>query len=109
MGDVIYVEAATGQVRRVGRSEEFAGQFDLEADKYVPVPKGDVHKKKEVVQVIEPVNTKPSWRTMFLFRKRYYKVYRKECGGRSHAKSSCQSLATVPDLCIFDLAGCDAA
>ncbi|KAL8436890.1 hypothetical protein ACSSS7_001392 [Eimeria intestinalis] len=33
VGDVIYVEAATGRVRRVGRSEEFAGQFDLEADK----------------------------------------------------------------------------
>lgn len=52
MGDIIYIEAATGQVRRVGRSEEFAGQFDLEADKYIPVPKGDVHKKKEVIQVI---------------------------------------------------------
>ncbi|KAL8442591.1 hypothetical protein Emed_007247 [Eimeria media] len=50
VGDVIYVEAATGRVRRVGRSEEFAGQFDLEADKYVPLPKGDVHKKKEVIQ-----------------------------------------------------------
>lgn len=52
VGDIIYIEAATGQVRRVGRSEEFAGQFDLEADKYIPVPKGDVHKKKEVIQVI---------------------------------------------------------
>lgn len=51
VGDIIYVEAATGQVRRVGRSEEYAGQFDLEADKFVPVPKGDVHKKKEVIQV----------------------------------------------------------
>ncbi|KAL8448924.1 hypothetical protein Emag_003811 [Eimeria magna] len=50
VGDVIYVEAATGRVRRVGRSEEYAGQFDLEADKYVPLPKGDVHKKKEVIQ-----------------------------------------------------------
>lgn len=51
VGDVIYVEAATGQVRRVGRSEEFAGEFDLETDKFVPIPKGDVHKKKEVIQV----------------------------------------------------------
>ncbi|KAL8434118.1 hypothetical protein Efla_000469 [Eimeria flavescens] len=65
VGDVIYVEAATGHVKRVGRSEEFAGQFDLEADKYVPVPKGDVHKKKEVIQDVtlhdlDVANAKPN-------------------------------------------------
>ena len=26
-------------------------QFDLEAEEYVPLPKGDVHKRKEVIQV----------------------------------------------------------
>ena len=36
--------------RRVGRSDAYATEFDLEADEYVPVPKGEVHKKKEVVQ-----------------------------------------------------------
>eukprot|EP00389_Voromonas_pontica_P002591 GDKH01003852.1.p1 GENE.GDKH01003852.1~~GDKH01003852.1.p1 ORF type:complete len:456 (+),score=144.58 GDKH01003852.1:161-1528(+) len=50
VGDVIYIEAASGAVRRVGRSDSFATEFDLEADEYVPIPKGDVHKKKEVVQ-----------------------------------------------------------
>lgn len=50
VGDVIYVEANTGAVKRVGRSDAFAAEFDLEADEYVPVPKGDVHKKKEIVQ-----------------------------------------------------------
>jgi len=45
-GDVIYIEANSGAVKRVGRSDAYASEFDLEADEYVPVPKGDVHKKK---------------------------------------------------------------
>jgi len=49
-GDVIYIEANSGAVRRQGRSDAFATEFDLEAEEYVPLPKGDVHKKKEVVQ-----------------------------------------------------------
>jgi len=28
----------------------YATEYDLEADEYVPLPKGDVHKKKEVIQ-----------------------------------------------------------
>merc|ERR1711934_193587 len=50
VGDVIYIEANSGISKRVGRSDSYASEFDLEADEYVPVPKGDVHKKKEVVQ-----------------------------------------------------------
>lgn len=49
-GDVIYIEANSGAVKRVGRSDAYATEFDLEAEEYVPLPKGDVHKKKEVVQ-----------------------------------------------------------
>jgi len=49
-GDVIYIEANSGAVRRVGRCDAYATEFDLEADEYVPLPKGDVHKRKEVVQ-----------------------------------------------------------
>ncbi|MCO5593269.1 hypothetical protein L7F22_047277 [Adiantum nelumboides] len=49
-GDVIYIEANSGAVKRVGRSDAFATEFDLEAEEYVPLPKGDVHKKKEIVQ-----------------------------------------------------------
>jgi RuvB-like protein 1 (pontin 52) len=49
-GDVIYIEASTGAVKRVGRSDAYATDFDLEAEEYVPLPKGDVHKKKEIVQ-----------------------------------------------------------
>ncbi|EGP92479.1 ATP-dependent DNA helicase pontin [Zymoseptoria tritici IPO323] len=50
LGDVIYIEANTGAVKRVGRSDAFSTEFDLEAEEYVPVPKGDVHKKKDIVQ-----------------------------------------------------------
>lgn len=50
LGDVIYIESNSGAVKRVGRSDTYASEYDLEADEYVPVPKGDVHKKKEVVQ-----------------------------------------------------------
>ncbi|KAJ3017358.1 UNVERIFIED_CONTAM: RuvB-like protein 1 [Siphonaria sp. JEL0065] len=50
VGDVIYIEASTGSVKRVGRSDTYATEFDLEAETYVPVPKGEVHKKKEIIQ-----------------------------------------------------------
>lgn len=33
----------------MGRSDNFASEYDLEADTYVPIPKGDVHKKKEIM------------------------------------------------------------
>ncbi|CCF59602.1 hypothetical protein KAFR_0H01930 [Kazachstania africana CBS 2517] len=50
VGDVIYIEANTGAVKRVGRSDAYATEFDLETEEYVPLPKGEVHKKKEIVQ-----------------------------------------------------------
>ena len=36
--------------QRQGRSDNYATEYDLEAEEYVPLPKGDVHKKKEVIQ-----------------------------------------------------------
>uniref|UniRef100_A0A2K6GZT2 RuvB-like helicase n=1 Tax=Propithecus coquereli TaxID=379532 RepID=A0A2K6GZT2_PROCO len=45
-GDVIYIEANSGQ----GRCDTYATEFDLEAEECVPLPKGDVHKKKEIIQ-----------------------------------------------------------
>ncbi|KAM5148806.1 ruvB-like 1 [Mantella aurantiaca] len=50
VGDVIYIEANSGAVKRQGRCDTYATEFDLEAEEYVPLPKGDVHKKKEVIQ-----------------------------------------------------------
>ncbi len=37
-------------VQRQGRCDAYATEYDLETEEYVPLPKGDVHKKKEVVQ-----------------------------------------------------------
>merc|ERR1712087_210413 len=64
VGDVIYIEANSGASKRVGRCDAYATEFDLEADEYVPVPKGEVHKKKEVVQDVtlhdlDQANAKP--------------------------------------------------
>lgn len=50
VGDVIYIEASSGAVKRVGRCDAYATEFDLEAEEYVPLPKGEVHKRKEIVQ-----------------------------------------------------------
>merc|ERR1712216_450579 len=63
-GDVIYIEANSGAVKRVGRSDSYATEFDLEAEEYVPLPKGDVHKKKEIGQDVtlhdlDSANAKP--------------------------------------------------
>jgi RuvB-like protein 1 (pontin 52) len=48
----------------VGRSDAYATEFDLEAEEYVPLPKGEVHKRKEVVQDVtlhdlDMANAKP--------------------------------------------------
>lgn len=64
IGDVIYIETSSGAVKRVGRSDNFATEFDLEAEEYVPVPKGEPHKKKEIVQDVtlhdlDVANAKP--------------------------------------------------
>jgi len=50
LGDVVYIEANGGALKRVGRCDVYATEHDLEAEEYVPIPKGDVHKKREVVQ-----------------------------------------------------------
>ncbi|CAI2353143.1 unnamed protein product [Caenorhabditis sp. 36 PRJEB53466] len=50
VGDVIYIEANSGVVKRVGRCDVYASEFDLEADEFVPMPKGDVRKSKDIVQ-----------------------------------------------------------
>ena len=42
VGDVIYIEATSGAVKRVGRSDAHATEFDLEAEEYVPLPKASL-------------------------------------------------------------------
>jgi RuvB-like protein 1 (pontin 52) len=64
VGDVIYIDHGHSAVTRVGRCDNRASDSDLEADKFVPMPKGDVHKKKEIVQNVtlhdlDVANAKP--------------------------------------------------
>ena len=75
VGDVIYLEANSGIVKRVGRSDQFANEYDLEAEEYVPLPKGEVHKKKEVVQTVtlhdlDMSNANPNIKSELLNRKK---------------------------------------
>lgn len=36
----------------MGRSDVYANEFDLAGDEFVPMPKGDVHKTKDLVQYV---------------------------------------------------------
>lgn len=51
LGDIIYIEPSLGIIKRLGRSETRADEYDLEGDKYLQLSKGAVHavKEKEVV------------------------------------------------------------
>ncbi|CAF4687798.1 unnamed protein product, partial [Rotaria magnacalcarata] len=42
IGDVIYIDANSGAVKRQGRCDAYATEYDLETEEYVPLPKGDV-------------------------------------------------------------------
>ncbi|KAH0860246.1 hypothetical protein HID58_088507 [Brassica napus] len=55
VGDVIYIEANSGAVKRVGRSDAFATEFDLEAEEYVPLPKGE----DVTLQDLDAANARP--------------------------------------------------
>ncbi len=52
-GDVIWIDAETGRVYREGRARGFeeARRYDVEAERYVEMPKGTVKKDKEIVRV----------------------------------------------------------
>ncbi|KAI5181811.1 RuvB-like protein 1 [Nematocida sp. AWRm80] len=50
VGDVVYIEADDEIIKKIGRSESYASEFDIESDKYIPMPRGDIYTKKEIVQ-----------------------------------------------------------
>ena len=54
VGDVITIDAETGRVTRIGRSEEAAEKYDIAGlgEKPVPRPSGPVEKEKEFVYVL---------------------------------------------------------
>jgi len=63
-GDIVFIEANAGTIKRVGRSDSFSTEYDLEYEDYRPLPKGNVHKKKEIIQNVtlhdlDVANAKP--------------------------------------------------
>lgn len=53
-GDVIWIDAETGRVHRVGRTKDVEGarSYDIEVKKIVEIPKGPVKKEKEIVNIV---------------------------------------------------------
>lgn len=65
----MFIEATSGVVKRVGRADTHASEFDLELEEYVPIPKGEVYKKKELVHDVtlhdlDVANAKPHVRSI---------------------------------------------
>ncbi|SBS88341.1 RuvB-like helicase 1, putative (RUVB1) [Plasmodium ovale curtisi] len=48
--DIIYIESHSGIVKRVGKCSSYQDMFDIETDTFVDLPKGNVHKKKNIIQ-----------------------------------------------------------
>eukprot|EP00792_Barthelona_sp_PAP020_P006855 TRINITY_DN3078_c4_g1_i1.p1 TRINITY_DN3078_c4_g1~~TRINITY_DN3078_c4_g1_i1.p1 ORF type:complete len:465 (-),score=158.51 TRINITY_DN3078_c4_g1_i1:81-1442(-) len=64
VGDVIYIEENTLALKRVGRCDTYASEVSFDAEQYVPLPKGEVHKRTEIVQEVtlhdlDVANAKP--------------------------------------------------
>lgn len=52
VGDIVYVESNSGAIKRLGRCDVYKQEHDLEADEYLPIPKTEVEKKKEIIQEV---------------------------------------------------------
>lgn len=61
VGDICYLESNSGIIKRLGRSETFAQDCEVECEKYVPVPKNEVKRRKEVIQTIRLVDLQESF------------------------------------------------
>mgnify|MGYP001772528959 CR=1 FL=1 len=53
-GDVIWIDAETGRVHRVGKTRDVEGarSYDIETRRLVEIPRGPVRKEKEIINVI---------------------------------------------------------
>lgn len=49
VGDVVHIDSSSGILKKMGRSESCMNDFDLEAERYVPLPKGEIYKRREFV------------------------------------------------------------
>lgn len=83
-------------LQRQGRCDTYATEFDLEAEEYVPLPKGDVHKKKEIIQDVtlhdlDVANARPQ----VLPQCRHDLAHEPFCVFTEALGMNCQSLAAV--------------
>jgi len=51
-GDVIWIDAETGAVHKVGRAKEVSKRYDVDVYKFVELPRGSVKKEKEIVHTL---------------------------------------------------------
>lgn len=49
----------------MGRSDAYASSHDLESEKYMPLPKGNVHKCKELIQDVM-LGAVPPWASLLV-------------------------------------------
>jgi len=53
IGDVIWIEAETGRITKLGKCKEYEGpKYDIEAEVQVPMPTGPVLKEKEFIYTV---------------------------------------------------------
>ncbi|RLE87413.1 MAG: TATA box-binding protein [Thermoprotei archaeon] len=51
-GDVIWIDANTGRVTKVGICSEYSKRYDISATRVIPMPDGSVEKEKEFVYTV---------------------------------------------------------
>lgn len=65
VGDIVYIESNSGIIKRLGRSEAYIQDIDIESERYVSIPKTDVWRRREIIQEItlndlDLANAKPN-------------------------------------------------
>eukprot|EP00917_Polyrhabdina_sp_WS-2016_P028675 GHVP01061043.1.p2 GENE.GHVP01061043.1~~GHVP01061043.1.p2 ORF type:complete len:442 (-),score=78.16 GHVP01061043.1:2012-3337(-) len=52
IGDIIYIDSSSGEIKKLGRSESYSNDQDIELETYLPIPKANIQKSKKVVHNI---------------------------------------------------------
>ncbi|KAK1348802.1 RuvB-like protein 1 [Hamiltosporidium tvaerminnensis] len=52
LGDIVYIESNSGIIKRLGKCETHKRNYDIEAECFIPLPKGEVLRRKEIIQEV---------------------------------------------------------
>ena len=52
IGDVIWIDAETGRVSKLGKATETAKKYDISGEKAVPIPSGTILKEREFIHTV---------------------------------------------------------